>query len=175
MRSSGIQAGSGFVDDDQLGFADQCLGDAEALAHATGKGAQLLLAHVPQVHLPQQRFDQLGTLAPGNDALEDGVVIEHRLDRDLGVDAEILGQVAQHPPGGLLVGQQVLFIQPDGARIGILQGGDGTHQRGLAGPVGAQQAEHAARNIQGNVVQCPDAIVVGLAQIANAQHGVVPA
>ena len=50
----GIEAGGRLVDDDQLGIADQRLGDAEALAHAAGEAGQRLLAHVPQIDLVEQ-------------------------------------------------------------------------------------------------------------------------
>jgi hypothetical protein len=91
----GVQPGSGFVDDDQLRVPDQCLGDAEALAHAAGESRDRTLAHVPQVHLLQQRLHRLAPLTSGGDPLEHGQVIEHRQCRHARIDAEILRQVAQ--------------------------------------------------------------------------------
>ena len=47
------------VDDDQLRVAEQRDGDAEALPHAAGERAELLLAHLPQVGPPEQRLDDV--------------------------------------------------------------------------------------------------------------------
>ena len=58
-----IEAGRGLVDDDQLRVAEQRDGDAEALPHAARVAAQLLLAHVPQVGLAQQRLDDVAPRA----------------------------------------------------------------------------------------------------------------
>ena len=58
-----VEPGGRLVDDDQLRVAEQRLRDAEALPHAAGERAQLLLAHVVQVGLLQQRFDDLAPLA----------------------------------------------------------------------------------------------------------------
>ena len=55
----GIEAGGRLVDDDQLRVAEQRDRDAEALAHAAGVAAELLLPHVVQVGLLQQRVDDL--------------------------------------------------------------------------------------------------------------------
>ena len=53
-----VEAGGRLVDDDQLGIADQRLGDAEALAHAAGEAGQRLLAHRPEVGLVEQGLDR---------------------------------------------------------------------------------------------------------------------
>ena len=60
----GIEAGGGLVDDDQRRVAEQRDGDAEALAHAAGVAAELLLAHVVEVRLAQQRLDDLAARPP---------------------------------------------------------------------------------------------------------------
>ena len=43
----GVEAGGRLVDDDQLGVADQRLGDAEALPHAAREAGDGLVAHAP--------------------------------------------------------------------------------------------------------------------------------
>ena len=43
----GIEAGGRLVDDDQLGVADQRLGDAEPLPHAAGETGDCLVADGP--------------------------------------------------------------------------------------------------------------------------------
>ena len=74
-----VEAGRRLVDDHQLRIAQQRDGDAEALAHAARVAAELLLAHVPQVRLPQQRLDDLLARAALGDALEQREVIEQVL------------------------------------------------------------------------------------------------
>jgi hypothetical protein len=123
-----IESRGGLVDDHQARIADQRLGNAEALAHAAGVGAELALAHVPQVHLAQQRLDQFAPFALHGDALEHGEVFQHRLGRDLRIHAELLRQIAEQAAGGLLVGEQVHLVELDRARVRILQRGDRAHQ-----------------------------------------------
>ena len=54
----GVEARGRLVDDDELRIAEQRLRDAEALAHAAGEAAELLLAHVVEVDAVQQRVDR---------------------------------------------------------------------------------------------------------------------
>ena len=51
----GIETRGRFVDDDELRLADQRLRDAEALAHAAGISGERFLAHLPEIHLVEQR------------------------------------------------------------------------------------------------------------------------
>src|SRR5918912_243316 len=64
-----IEARRRLVDDDELGVADEGLGDAEALAHAAGEGAELLPPHVPQVDPAQEGLDYVLPLPLAGDAL----------------------------------------------------------------------------------------------------------
>ena len=58
-----VEAGGRLVDDDEPRVAEQRHRDAEALPHAAGEAAELLLAHVPEVGLPQQRLARSPALA----------------------------------------------------------------------------------------------------------------
>ena len=51
-----IESGCGLIDDDKPGFANQRLGDAESLFHASGKRVDAFLAHVPEICLHKQLF-----------------------------------------------------------------------------------------------------------------------
>ena len=46
---AGIEPGRGLVHNQQLGVADQGLGDAEALAHAAGKSGERFLPHLVEI------------------------------------------------------------------------------------------------------------------------------
>ena len=59
----GVEARRRLVDDDQLGVADQRLGDPEALPHSARKAGDRLVAHGPQVGLVEQRLDDALALA----------------------------------------------------------------------------------------------------------------
>ena len=86
----GVEAGGGFIDDDQGRRSDQGLGDAEALTHAAGKSGQGLPAPGPQVHLAKARLHRSLALAPIGQALEHGHVVQHVHGRDARIDAEVL-------------------------------------------------------------------------------------
>ena len=63
----GIESRGRLVDDDQLRIAEQRLRDAEALPHAAGEGAEVLLARVVEVRPLQQRVDGVAPLARVDD------------------------------------------------------------------------------------------------------------
>ena len=106
-----------------------------------GKSAEPAFAHVPQVHLLQQRLDQRLALAARNDTLEYREVLEHRLSRDPRIHSESLWQIAEQASGRRLVGQHVEFVQADAAGVRVLQRRDGAHESRLAGAIRAEQAE----------------------------------
>jgi hypothetical protein len=90
-----VEAGGGFVDDDQLRVADQRLGDAESLPHAAGEPGQRLLAHIVKIGLAQQIIDDRATLVLVGEALEYGHMIQHGQRRDAWIHAEILREIAE--------------------------------------------------------------------------------
>ena len=55
----GIEAGGGFVDDEQLGIVEQSLRDADALLHASGIAAQRAFADIGEINQVQQFVDAL--------------------------------------------------------------------------------------------------------------------
>ena len=76
-----VEAGRRLVHDHQLRIAQQRHGDAEALPHAARVAAELLLADLPQVRLPEERLDDLLARPALGDALEQREVIEQRPPR----------------------------------------------------------------------------------------------
>ena len=70
-----LEAGCGFVHDEQGGVSQQCLRDAEALLHAARIGSEAAFALVVQVHLVQQRFDRFFPLFVLVQAFEQGNVV----------------------------------------------------------------------------------------------------
>ena len=143
-----VEARGRLVHDDEARIPDERLGDAEALLHPAGVPGDLLLPCVPEVHPLHQGLHQLLPLARGGDAFEDRQVIQKRQARDPGVDAELLGEVAQHLAHLLLVPEDVQVAQRGGAAIRVLEGGQDAHEGGLAGPVRAQESEHPGGDVE---------------------------
>ena len=90
-----------------FGVADQRLRDAEALPHAAGEPSQLLLANVEEVDSLQQGIDRHFALSRIDHAFEPREVVEELVRRHLGIDAEILRQVAQHGAHSVGLAQDV--------------------------------------------------------------------
>ncbi len=115
----------------------------------------------------------LATVRPVRDALEDSDVVEQRNRRHAGVDAEILGEVAQSPAKLLRFGDDVDAIEEYPARIWFLQRGDCPHERGLAGAVGAEQAEEARADFQVDTAKRPDAVCIGFGESRDPEHACI--
>ncbi len=143
----GVETGGGFIDDDQLRIADEGLRNAETLAHTARETGNGFFADIPQIDLIEQGLDRVLTLLAAPDALEDGHVVQHVIGRNARINAEILRQIAKGPAQHFRFFDDVEFAEFDAARRRRLQGGNGPHQGGLARPVWAQQAEHAAWNL----------------------------
>jgi len=112
------------------------------------------------------------------EALQPRQVVEHVLGVDLGIDAEVLRQVAEDTAHAGLVAQHVDVRAAAGidelrrAMVGVLQRGQGSHQGRLAGAVLAEQAEHAGGNRQAHLVERAHAVGVGLGETSDVQfHG----
>ena len=71
-----VQTRRRLVDDDQLGIAEQSLGDAEALSHSAGVRSQFLFANLPQVGPTQQAFHRRAAILGIQDPLESGKMAE---------------------------------------------------------------------------------------------------
>ncbi len=46
--------------------------------------------------------------------------------------------------------------------VGVLEGGDGAHERALPGAVGAEETEHVVADVEGEVLERLYAVGVGL-------------
>jgi hypothetical protein len=72
------------------------------------------------------------------------------------VDGRVLAGQADDLPDLLRPGEDVDVAHPDPAGVGAQQRGEDAHTRGLASPVGAEQAEHGAlRHPQVDTVEGP--------------------
>ena len=166
-----VQAGGGLVDNDQLRVAKQCLGDAETLAHATREAGEGFFAHVPEVHLLQQRFHGGLAFAADGQPFQYGQMVQHVVGANPRVHAEVLWQVAE--PGAQFAGggQDIQATEADSAGSGNLQRGDTAHQRGFARAVRPQQPEHTPGDFQRDPIQSAGAVGVDVGELFDVQHG----
>jgi hypothetical protein len=166
---TGIESCGRLVDDDQSRIAEQCLGDAEALAHAARECAEVLFAYVVEIRAAEQCRDGIFPLTAIVNSFEDREVIEQRFRGNARIDAELLRQVTEHAPDVVLLAKHVDVAERDGAGVGFLQRGDGAHQRRLAGAVRAEETEHAGRNRERDVLESFDAVRIGLREAGDVQ------
>src|SRR6185369_15492414 len=95
---------------------------------------------------------------------------EHLLAGELGVEAEVLRQVAEPAAQRLRVGQDVRAVQLDAARGRLEEAGEDPHEGGLAGAVGSEQAEHPGRDVEIDSLQGRHRARVDFHQVADGQH-----
>ena len=93
------------------------------------------------------------------------------LGGDFRIDPELLREIAEGPTQLVLLAQGVDRAEVDLPFVGLLQGGDGAHERRLAGAVRAKQAIHPRRDAQVDVLQCLDAVGVSFREVLDAQAG----
>jgi len=140
---SPTEIGEGFVEEDELRRAGQCAGDLHAAALAAGQAHAEVVADVVDVELLQQAFQGLlaAVAVEVGAGLEDGAdVVRHR---QLAEDRGFLRQVADAGAGAAVHGQvgDVLLVDADHALVGADQADDHVEAGGLAGAVGAEQAD----------------------------------
>jgi hypothetical protein len=99
------------------------------------------------------------------EAFEDGQMVEEIEGGDFRIHAEVLRQVAELAAKVAGIGDDVLAGEGDRALVGLLQRGDGAHQRRLAGAVGAEQAEQTVADFEGDVVEGSNAVGVRFGEI----------
>jgi hypothetical protein len=127
----GIEASGGLVDDDELRIGEQRLGDAEALFHAAGVGAESFLARGPEIGLIEESIDHLVALSLIGDSFHNGEMLQHVEGGHLGINPELLGEITQYAADGGFVLEDVDAVEMDRAGVWILQGRNGAHEGGL--------------------------------------------
>ena len=136
----GIEAVGGLVEDQDLGIAEQRVGEAEALAHAERVLADALAGRgLVEADELQQRVDALRRDAHrlGGDGERLAAAAAGVLRRGVEQDADAAAgvrQVAVAPAE-----------DPGGAAVGLGEADEHPHRGGLAGAVGAEEARDGAR------------------------------
>ncbi len=167
-----IDAGEGFVEQDQARLGGQGTGDLAAAAFTAGQAGAELVGHVAQLQFVEQatefalaagRIQVVAQLQHQAQVVGHGQLAEHR---------RFLRQVAHALLGARVhrVAGDVLAVQHDAAGIGFDQAHDHVEAGGLAGAVGAEQADHFT-GIEGQPEVLDDfALLVLLAQALGDKH-----
>src|SRR3954462_10587271 len=94
---------------------------------------------------------------------------QHILRRDSGIHAKLLRQVPKPTADLIFLLEEVDIAQRHGAAVRLLQGSKRPHQGGFARAIRPQQAVHASRDRQGDVIKRFNAVLVSLGKILNSQ------
>jgi len=148
----GIEAVGGFIEDDEFGAVDDGLGELGELFHAERVGAELTVAGFAEADIEEGLMSPLESggggqagelthhadVGDGGHAGDEGVVLRHEADEgadEAGVLVDVVAEDARRPGGGRVE-----------AKEGIDEGG-------LAGAVRAQQADGAALEGDGELME----------------------
>ncbi len=165
-----IEAGGGFVDDDDARVPEQRLGDTDPAQHAARVRAERPPHRLGQVDQREQFVDP-GPGGPGGKPLGGREVGQELARGEVRVDAEVLREEAEFPPEQIGVGEHVgpPVGEPSGGGPG--HGGDDPHQRGLARAVRSEQAEQPGAESQREAVDRVLAAPVDLADVGQFEVG----
>ena len=137
----GVQTGGGFVQNEELGIADQGARQAQALGLPLGK-----LVDEPRLQLSQlrevQHFVHGGEQAAARNIVCPGEEIQIFPDAGVFVGVEVVRHPADQ--GAHLMGMVhgVDAVDQDASGVGEFQRGEHAHGGRLSGSVGADQADH---------------------------------
>ena len=164
----GVQSGGGLVQYEKLRVVNHGLGDANPLEHPAGELTHFLARRVLQTHQLQQALDALLRL-PAGDALEGGGIAQELPGAVVWVVPELLRQVAQQAPIGLVQSMNILAVPQYLAGGREQQGGEHLDEGGLSRSVGGQQPENSRGEGEGDILQCGKTAVF-FGDVFNAEH-----
>src|SRR5690625_925701 len=154
MHGNRVDAGEGFIEQNEGGVRRQGTGDFHAAPLAPGQAHAEVFANMREVKLLQQLLGFLLALLPRQFArLENGQQVVD--DAQLAEDRGLLGQVADAVAGPAVQGQggDVLAVDLHAAMLLPGQPDDHVETGGFAGAVGAEQADDLATvDLKGHVL-----------------------
>ena len=150
----GVDAGEGFVEQEEAGFDDEGAGDFDAAAFSAGEHVAFRLAHLVETELVDERV-HAGAAVVGVDGerLQNGE--EVFLDGEFAEDGGLLRQVGDAEAGALVHGAvgDVFAIEEDAAGVGTDESDDDVKAGGFARAVGAEEADYfALADVERNIV-----------------------
>ena len=169
LASERIEAGGRLVEQHQLGIAHERLGQLGALAHPGGEAADRPEARLVETDQVEDVRSPLagGTRRQPAELAEGGHEVRRRL---IGRQAVVLGHVAEPRPHGDGIGGDIdaAHLDPPLRRVGEPE--QQPEHRGLAGAVGADQADAPARERHRQPVEGDDRWIA-LGQALDAKEG----
>ncbi len=167
-----VDAGEGLVQEHDLGVGDQGPGDLQAASFPAGERQRFCLSQLSDVEL----LEELIAPAAAGRAIHPQHLHHAQqvlLDGELAEDARLLGEIAHAAVAGAAVhgpAGDVDALEPDLAGVGLDHAAGHAEAGGLAGAVGAQQADDlAAPDLEVDAVD-DAADAVDLDQPFHGQH-----
>ena len=149
----GVEAGGGFVEEDDPGIADQGHGQIEPAAHPARVGGGGLAGGLDQVEPVEQPGDPASAFGPFQMA-EIGHQRQVLFAGQERVHCRELTRNPDHVAHSLGLARRVVAGNAHVARVGLDQRGQDVHRRRFAGAVGSQQREdRAACDLEVEAVQ----------------------
>ena len=163
-----VHAFGRLIQHEQIGIAQQGLGQRQSLRHALAEGGDGLGGAVGQSEFVQQARDPLGQLAR-RDQRQGAVVLQQCPGRQVLGKRLALVDVADAGQRAAVFGREAQA--EDRSRAGAADAQQGLQQRGLAGPIRSEDGEdRAARHRQGHVAQGVDASPPQQAGVIDLAH-----
>jgi hypothetical protein len=97
-------------------------------------------------------------------------VQQHGLAGQVWIEAEVLRQIAELGPQPFGTRQHVLAVQRHPAGGRFEQAGENAHEGRFARAIGAEQAEHAGRQVEIDALESGHRAGIYLDELANGQH-----
>jgi hypothetical protein len=139
----GVDADGGLVEEEEAGAVDEGGAEVQPALHAAGEDGGAVVGAVLEGDGGEDLVDAEGQVAAA-DAVDFAEKPEIFAGGEVSVDGEVLGDDADEA-AGVAVGRVEGFAEEaDAARVGGEESGDDRKERGLAGSVGAEEAEHLA-------------------------------
>jgi len=170
---AGVETAGRFVEEENLRFVEEYAGEADALRLTAGELIDHRIALVGHVDEFEFFFADLAAVRTV-DAVGRGEEFEVFNDLHVIIDAEEVGHIADESADFLRMGIDRFSADVGFAVIGIEEGGQHAHGRGLTRSVRTDEAEDVPLSERQVEIVDGDQIAVAFCQLAGLNHGKVP-
>lgn len=139
-------------------------GDADALLHASGVGADFMVTPIPHVHGFQNVLNPRFAQGFIQYVFEDALIIQEVPGGHVFIGAEFLGQVADEALKFFPVQGCIVTVDENFSIALVQYAAKGPHHGGFAGSIGTKQSDHSAGEFYGNAFDCFERGLGGLCQ-----------
>jgi hypothetical protein len=164
-----IDARRRLVEEQQIGFVGQRLGDQHAALHPARQLHDLGVALVPQRQRCQHALDRFGRAGLAEQPARKGDNVADRLEH---VGRQLLRHKANPPPRRAPPLVHVDAVEADRAARGVHQPANRANERRLPRAIGPEQRKNlAAHDVERHVIERAVATGVGFAEIGDGEDG----